>query len=379
MYTLPVSFLSDDSTQRCFVKFTYDGLPHRLYNGNALAIACFPNRKKTLPDKKKELQRLLEATYKALQAGWYPGQVIHKEPTTTLQTSIEALKAVQLTFSSRDWSTSYKRDMKRIANELNAYLTVNKFSFLPIGKVTGTHLSRLLDNYRSSGRYYMNKRRNLSALFAHFVRAGELATNPVEQTPAEKTNEILNEAFTPEQLMGVLTHLQVHHENLYLCALLTYGTLLRPHREIRLLRRRNLDEQLNCITLAGGANKSGRIRKVPIPDYVRQELLRRNVHLMAPEAFIFTSTEKPLNPDYFTTAWSRQKRLMLIAKLILPTQTLYSFRHSAAIYSFTTRQNLRLLQGLMGHATPDVSLKYLRSLGITDISSTEDLPRLPDR
>jgi integrase len=200
--------------------------------------------------------------------------------------------------------------------------------------------------------------------------------NPVVLTSKLKTKEVLNQAYTPEQLIAVLKHLQDHHRNLHLCALMVYGTLLRPHREIRLLRRRDFDSELNFIVLAGNATKSGRIRRVPVPDYVKTILQERGVGRLAPNDFIFSGTTKPLNPDYFTTAWSRQKEIMLGQKTILASQTLYSFRHSAAIYSFNDRQDLKLLQGLMGHSTPDVTIKYLRSLGIIDVK-IEDLPRLP--
>ena len=54
----------------------------------------------------------------------------------------------------------------------------------------------------------------------------------------------------------------------FLCCLLTYGCLLRPHREIRLLTWGDFDEQLTRISLSGSRNKSGRNRIVPIPDYV---------------------------------------------------------------------------------------------------------------
>lgn len=224
----------------------------------------------------------------------------------------------------------------------------------------------------------MNKRRNLSALYKLLVQDEELTVtaNPVKATRTMKTNETLNEAYTPEQLTGVLAHLKANHPNLYLCALMTYGTLLRPHREIRLLRRGDFDVDLDHITLSGAATKSGRIRKVPVSDFVKEELISRGVGAMEPDAFILTGTDKPVNADYFTTAWSRQKNIMLKLGIIRKEQTLYSFRHSAAVYSFTDQQSLRLLQALMGHSTPDVTMKYLRSLGAIQVSR-DDMPRLP--
>ncbi|WP_020599422.1 tyrosine-type recombinase/integrase [Spirosoma panaciterrae] len=297
--------------------------------------------------------------------------------TTAKPTAMECIQHQALQFDSQLWSKPYLRDMNRVTSELLEHLVKSGLAKTTLEDITPKVLSEFLNNFRSSGRYYMNKRRNLSALFRLLMHAEDLPANPVARTLPMKTKEILNEAFTPEQLMPVLNHLKASHPNLYLCALLTYGTLLRPHREIRLLQRKDFDATFDFITLSGKATKSGRIRKVPVPDYIKACLISRGIESIAPEAYIVTGTTTPVNADYFLTAWTRQKNIMLREKIILPTQTLYSFRHSAAVYCFTNKQNLRLLQGLMGHQTPDVTIKYLRSLGFAETSSVDDLPRLP--
>ena len=49
-----------------------------------------------------------------------------------------------------------------------------------------------------------------------------------------------------------------------MCALLTYGCLLRPHHEIRLLRWGDFSDDLSYITLSGSRVKSKRNRVVPV-------------------------------------------------------------------------------------------------------------------
>ena len=70
----------------------------------------------------------------------------------------------------------------------------------------------------------------------------------------------------------VLEELQAFNYNLYLCCLLTYGCLLRPHREIRLLRWHDFDSELRYVSVDGSRVKSSKgIRIVPVPQFVRDK------------------------------------------------------------------------------------------------------------
>src|SRR5689334_5093745 len=79
--------------------------------------------------------------------------------------------------------------------------------------------------------------------------------------------------FVPEhsgqvhQNLHVLDFLKGNHTNLYRCCLMTYGCLLRPHEEIRLLTKKHFKNGNTEIHLAGNENKGGRIRVAFVPDY----------------------------------------------------------------------------------------------------------------
>jgi len=53
---------------------------------------------------------------------------------------------------------------------------------------------------------------------------------------------------------------------------------------------------------------------------------------------------------------------MLRKGIIKKEQTLYSFRHTAAVQLYTQTNSLNTLKTLMGHSSLQVTLKYLRSL-----------------
>jgi site-specific recombinase XerD len=54
---------------------------------------------------------------------------------------------------------------------------------------------------------------------------------------------------------------------------------------------------------------------------------------------------------------------MFEKKLIYENQTIYSFRHTAAVKVYRKTKDLHLLQQLLGHSDMIVTLKYLRGLG----------------
>ena len=81
-----------------------------------------------------------------------------------------------------------------------------------------------------------------------------------------------------KEIGAILSELKPYNHNLYLCCLLTYGCLLRPHREIRELKWSDFSDDLSYIHLSGQRNKSGRNRIVPVPTYIRDILVKGEPH-----------------------------------------------------------------------------------------------------
>lgn len=272
-HTTPVTHLESTPPHRCYVVFYFEGKRQRIYNGKGIGKNCNPNHQTKLTDRKRELARLCKLVTEALSNGWYPGKPLEeKKPVEREPLAVEVLQKLKTRYARNGWSSSYKRDMDRITDEFIGFLNL-EHPLKPLSQILPEHLADFLDTYRSSGRYFMNKRRNLSAVYSLL----QIEPNPVGATPTMKVTEHLNEAYKPEEMMTVLQFIQKVNPNLYLCALLTYGTLLRPHREIRLLRRIDLDDNLDFILLKGSAVKNGKIRKVPIPGYVKSVLQERQV------------------------------------------------------------------------------------------------------
>ena len=88
----------------------------------------------------------------------------------------------------------------------------------------------------------------------------------------------------------------------------------------------------------GSRVKYKRNRIVPVPQFVRDELVVANPH-----DNIFSNTPIEFNMDYFKTLWSRFKKQ---SKLIDNNTTIYSFRHSGAIDIFKRTGSITKLQKL---------------------------------
>ena len=152
---------------------------------------------------------------------------------------------------------------------------------------------------------------------------------------------------------------------MHLCCLLTYGCLLRPHREIRELTWVAFSNDLSFIKLSEFRNKSGRNRIVPVPIFIKPYLHKKGLNKN-----VFSGYQNSRNPDYFKTLWSRYKKQ---SKILKEGQTLYSFRHSGAINIFKRTGSVAKLQKAMGHSSINVSLVYLRGLEIAELKA-KDMP-----
>jgi integrase len=235
--------------------------------------------------------------------------------------------------------------------------------FMKEDSLTKEAIKKYLDAY-SSGVSYNTIRRHLNVLINEAINQG-MSHNPMESIKSRKSNAKLHKPF--KNISVVLDEVQSYNKNLYLCCLLTYGCLLRPHREIRELTWGDFTDDLSHIKLSGNRNKSGRNRIVPVPSYIKNQMV-----LGESNHNIFSGTPEPYNADYFKSLWSRFKTQ---TNILEQAQTLYSFRHSGAIEIFKRTGSITKLQKAMGHSSINVSLTYLRGLEVAELVE-EDMPMI---
>jgi integrase len=368
MQITPKIFFSEDLTKRSYVYFFLGKKRIRIYQGAQFGETCSPNQKKTIKSRLRELILLEGIVTAELKKGWLPGQ---KKWLVG-----EALELMVKELITSSYSKKYIRDCTIVSREFMGYCQVNNLILSGLDVIAPPIVETFLSRFNTSSAYFAIKRRTLSAVFNKIVQRGIMKSNPVKGTSCKRVEAVHNQAFTENQLEVCLAAVREASENLYLCVLFVYCMLLRPHREVRLLTRGNFNEDLTILTLSGDENKSKRIRSIPVPDNIRTILLA-NGAIALPEQFnIFTNELKPLNECYFSTCWARVKVKLVRHGVITPNHTLYSFRHSAVCSVFKRDKDLHLIQRLCSHKSMMTSLKYLRSLGLEQVGTLDELPQI---
>jgi integrase len=371
MFTQPKIVLSKKSGERAYITFYYNGKRLREYNGNRLDLSINPNQFEDVKDRNRLLKRLQFEFDKALNQGWNP---FNKE--AELPSLGEALDNVLKDKMSSNLCALYKRNLKAVIRMFKEFVP-SKALKAKCDDLDFALIEEFLKKFQTSERNYINRRRCLGTIFNEMVRKGFGENNPVKNTKPARAKASLHAPYSNDQLKSVLNFLKDHYPNLHLCCLLTYGCLLRPHHEIRLLKRRHIVQDFTQIQLSGNENKSKRVRTVYLPTYVQSALRERLSTVTDLEANIFTLNDEPYNVGYFNVMWGKAKIKMIKAKILEPKQTIYSFRHTAAVNVYRKTKDLYILQQLLQHSNMIVTLNYLRGLGeVNDERLRDVLPEL---
>ena len=340
--------VKSDNKQRVYIVFYLNGKRYRLFNGSKINSNLCPN---SYPiGKRFEVAQLLAAeVFKFITSGLSlqePLKVINKSDLEYFKLALDAKM-------QGEYSDKYKSMLRFVYDSFTSKLSNEN--------IASNDVKSYLNHY-ALGVSYNTIKRHLSVLINEARNIG-MNSNPMEGIKAKKTKAKLHKPYNDIRL--ILDEIKLFNNNLYLCCIMTYGCLLRPHREIRELKWSDFSDDLGYIHLSGNRNKSGKNRIVPVPIYIRELLVKGQ-----PQHNIFTDTTRPLNEDYFKTLWGRFKR---VSKLLKQDQTLYSFRHSGAIEIFKRTGSITKLQKAMGHSSINVSLTYLRCLEIAELKE-EDMP-----
>jgi integrase len=332
-----------------------DGIRYRLYNGEPIGAPDKPN---LLPIKQryKAFKELLIQYHIAIGGGWSP-----EKDTRDTKDTPEILTTDYL----------YKVYEQKLQENLSKHFLKDLLSYIrrmiPLvdKEITEDTFQKMADNHPHwNNTTYNNFIRYASLIEKGLTKYGYTGSWS-KKVKRRRKEEVLHKKFTSVQ--NVVSVLFSYNKDLHLCALLTYGCLLRPHREVRELTWGDFNETLTTISLAGNRNKGKRNRIIPVPAYVREHL-----NGGPSQHNIFSGTDKPYNQYYFAQLWQRFKKEH--PEVVMPGQTLYSLRHTGAIAVYEKTKNIKILQTVMGHSDMATSLTYLRGLEVNEL----DVAVLPE-
>ena len=341
---------------KSFVNVYLNGKRYRYWNGKVIGVALNASENTELLRSAFELK---------LMEGWRPQPRKPKKvkPVVKELTLLEIISARLERIQQQDYSFHYKRDCKWVANLWTVYSEEHRLEKLLPSQITKTKLTDFITQQRWSPRTQKNVLTNFKIL-----TKGELDTKLESIKLRRVKSELHKPIRNPNEL---LEDIKLYDQRLYLACILTYGCLLRPHQEVRLLKWGDIDFNRRIISLSGKRNKSGRNRVVPLSSFVIEALSKFSERKERSE-YILSSSDKPYNRDFLSLLWSRYKKT---SKVLGDGVTLYSWRHHGAVKVFEKTGSLLKLQQVMGHSDMKVSLTYLRGLEVKQLD-VEDLPEL---
>ena len=353
-----VAQITKKSKTEYLISFWYGGKRYRYSNGKAIGLNLRPNLF-AINERLRQAEVLCSAYTMAIREGWRP---IELEAEVTIGSIADRSLKRKLKL---DYSVSYKKDLTYSKRLWDEYISNKQLGERPIDDLTIEHIRDWVYMYAPSPASMANLKRNISALLKDELESNGVVLN-FSRIKLPKTPQQLHKPLP--DIGALLSDINAFNGNLYLCCLMTYTMLLRPHREVRSLSFGDFNNDFTQVSLSGSKVKSKRNRVLPVPEVVRDEVLKRFTGNKKDN--VFALKEAPYNRDYFKTLWSRYKKQ---SHLLEQDQTLYSFRHTGAIKVFEKTGSLQKLQQVMGHSDMKVSLTYLRGLEVKQLD-VEDLP-----
>ena len=329
-----------------YIDFNLNSLRHRMFSGNKIGSLLSPNSY-PLRLRKSKTELLAKEVYNYLVKNDYS----FDKPMNSLE-RFDQLMSAKL---SEPLSKTYRKALYDLASKLRQRLVKS-------GDINTEYIDSLILKY-TNNTSYNTTRRHLNVLINYLYDNGF----KIQKSSLRSRRQIETLHKPIIDVVSLLELVKLFNYNLYVCCLLTYGCLLRPHKEIRMLKWSDFSEDLSFIRLSGYRVKSKRNRVVPVPLYVRKELVKGQY-----DSNIFSHCKKAYNDSYFSGLWKRFKRHN---KNIETGITLYSFRHTGAIEIYKRTGSLHKLQKAMGHSTINVSITYLRGLEIPELEDS-DMPRI---
>ena len=299
------------SESKEFVNLYYNNSRFRYWNGKVIGLNL----------KSSDNAQLLKSAFELkLLEGWRPKKkkkVVKESKSTSLITQIESeLNKILI----GNYSFHHKRDCKWVFSAFSKFLSSLGKQGLALEELDSEILFDFISQSKWSNRTQKNVLTTLKCI------SNQPLKERLNRIKIRRTKSTLHKPI--KEVERLLKDLKRHNQNLYLCCLITYGCLLRPHQEIRLLKWSDIDLNKGFISLSGDRNKSGRNRIVPIPSYVKEELLKLESES---SGYLFSNNGNAFSRDYFSILWKRYKAK---TKKDLKGITLYSFRHTAAVRVF---------------------------------------------
>ncbi len=200
-----------------YIDFKLNEKRYRLFNGNKIGSGLNPNSF-PLNERRKQANILAKEVYNYLVSN------NHSFEKNSPKSNIELFDSLINKKLSEPMSKSYTNTLTALANSMRDELGVK-------GQITSSFIDSISLKYNNKTSYNTT-RRHINVLVNYLIGNGFNIEKSKLKT--KKQVEVLHKPI--HNIEELLNELKMFKHNLYLCCLLTYGCLLRPHQEVRLLK-----------------------------------------------------------------------------------------------------------------------------------------------
>lgn len=334
------------------------------------------NRIKDLKERKTEMKALLDILKDKISIGWCP---FTNKITSNQYDGCD----VSMLVGALDFFIKIKKNSIRprtlttytsVINIFKKWLFANRIEYVLASNFKITDAQKYMDyiliNRSNSNFTHNNVLIGLRSIFNFFVEREIIKINPfkkIKRLPAEKGK---NSFYTDEEIQKVDNYLLEHDKRMYYFKEFIYCAGIR-RTELTLIKVRDVLQ--DTILLRSDLSKNRKQESVIINKKLRNIICEMELSKYSPDDYIFgkklqTCSDKFPNPNHITS------RFKEIAKLlnIRDECTLYSWKHTGAMKLYNITKDPYLVMRHLRHSSLDITVIYLRSLGInTDIRIKE--------
>jgi site-specific recombinase XerD len=225
----------------------------------------------------------------------------------------------------------------------------------------------LVEEKKASWPYYKQVLASLRFLYRHVLQRGEVVEDIRGPRPEKRLPVVLSAEEVARFFKAIPS---LKHRTILMLA---YGAGLRIGEAVR-VRVSDIDRQRNVIRVQQGKGKKDRYT---ILSPAMLEILDRYCWAARPEDFLFTTTrfkDRPITDSTVQRVCIQAQQDAGIDKRISP----HTLRHSFATHLLEAGTDLRVIQVLLGHASPKTTAIYTHVSTALIGKTLSPLDALPD-
>lgn len=250
--------------------------------------------------------------------------------------------------------------------QFNMYIEINHLAEYDISAIQTEQIEgflRYIAEKLGLCRVTLAKNKQIIYSFFEYLRKKKyyLDPNPVIDIPLPGKIEDHAPYSIPKNERTILAKaMQEKDRQLWLACCIQYYCALRPGQEVRLLRIRDINIEMGCITVRSDSAKSKRTDTVDMPEQLMEEFVFQRIDMFNPDWYVFGTNgqpgEKPLGVNTLGNHFRKIRDELGLSK----RYTYYSWKHSGAEELADAGASPWEIQAHLRHRSVETTEKYTR-------------------